>query len=581
MSDQFVVLRDALKTPGLDKVLPPDETVRRFMEKHRHIDLDLLEETRRIDTGRLDIPVYFSICGSDAERITGAAKQMGKGSTPAQAEASAVMELTERFSLFAFQKNDRCFEICSRQALLDRNDKTPVISFEQIARSVHDTSEDAAIAEGFFNELPLKWTRARHLTEGREVWLPFDWFFAINEFNGASAGNCEAEAICQGLSEVVERHVSFLVSRNRLQVPGIDPQSVTDPTARELLNKYQRAGIKLHLSDFTLDTGIPTIAVLAHDPATFPESSEIIWTAGTHPAPQSALIRALTEVAQLAGDFHTDACYEASGLPKLTSLAEAAAVTEAATWKDITTLPDLSHENIRLEVENCVAALARNAMDVFVIDTMHPVLQIPAFYTIIPGARFRELAEGSSISMFTAKLILENQHPLVALAKLKAFEKQLPKAYYIPFYIGNCYLALEEPQKALSCFDRALQRNPSPQDIPSIYAYMGVALKEAGQYDRALEVLQTGLSFEAGRTDILNLMGFCHFKMKAHQKAIDCFKKVLEINPGSGIDYANIASNYRDMGQTEKAIIYYRMALKLDPELSFARTNLAQLEKAS
>lgn len=576
-----LVLCDALKTSGGDKVLPAEETVRRFMEKHRHIDLNLLEETRRIDNGRLDIPVYFSICGSDAERITGAAKQMGKGSTPAQAEASAVMELAERFSLFSFQQNDKCFNIQTRQDLLTQRNEIPVISFEQIAKSVHDISEDVTVAEEFFNELPLKWTRAWHLTDGRQVWVPFDWFFTINEFNGASAGNCREEAICQGLSEVIERHVSSLVSQNRLPVPGIDPQSVMDPVARELLNKYQEAGIKLHISDFTLDTGIPTIAVLAHDPATFPESSEIIWTAGTHPAPQSALIRALTEIAQLAGDFNTDARYEASGLPKLTSLAEATRITEVTTWKDMAALPDLSHDNIRIEVENCVAALNRNAMDVFVIETTHSGLQIPAFYTIIPGARFRELAEGSSVGMFTAKLILENQHPVVALTKLKAFEKRLPKAYYIPFYLGSCYLALEEPQKALSCFERALQRNPAQQDIPSIYAYMGVALKEAGQYAKALDVLQIGLSFDDRRTDILNLTGFCHFKMKSHQKAIDCFKKVLEINPGSGIDYANIASNYRDMGETEKAIVYYRMALKLDPELGFARTNLAQLEKAS
>jgi len=55
-------------------------------------------------------------------------------------------------------------------------------------------------------------------------------------------------------------------------------------------------------------------------------------------------------------------------------------------------------------------------------------------------------------------------------------------------------------------------------------------------------------------------MGFCNFKLKKYEEAIRCFRRVIELNPGSAIDYANIASNYRDMGNREKAIQYYSMA---------------------
>ena len=71
----------------------------------------------------------------------------------------------------------------------------------------------------------------------------------------------------------------------------------------EMIRKYNRNGIKLYVSDFSLDTGIPNVGVLAYDPSTFPKTSEIVWTAGTTPNPQKALSRALTEVAQLAGDL--------------------------------------------------------------------------------------------------------------------------------------------------------------------------------------------------------------------------------------------------------------------------------------
>ena len=72
-------------------------------------------------------------------------------------------------------------------------------------------------------------------------------------------------------------------------------------------------------------------------------------------------------------------------------------------------------------------------------------------------------------------------------------------------------------------------------------------------------------------------MGFCYFKLKEHEKSIDCFKKVLRINPGSAIDYANIASNYREMGKPVEAIQYYETALSIDPGIDFAKYNLKKL----
>ncbi len=51
------------------------------------------------------------------------------------------------------------------------------------------------------------------------------------------------------------------------------------------------------------------------------------------------------------------------------------------------------------------------------------------------------------------------------------------------------------------------------------------------------------------------------------------------VDPTSAIDYANIASNYRDMGDKENAIRYYLFALELDPTIDFARENLIKLEE--
>ena len=249
-----IVLRDAYKgyTLDQDKIITPEETVRRFRAKLKELDLDILERTVRIDNGRLGIPVYFSICGKDALEVIGTKKQMGKGCTPQQSEASAVMELAERFSFFSFCKNPANFFVETYHNLKDR-----ALPLDMIALSVHDQSEDVERAKEIFSRLPLKWTWAYNLTAQEEVLVPFDWFYTINEFNGPSAGNCVEEALSQGISEVVERHVSSIVSRNRLKVPSISLKSISDPVALDLVRKYEKAGVKLFANDFSLDTGDP------------------------------------------------------------------------------------------------------------------------------------------------------------------------------------------------------------------------------------------------------------------------------------------------------------------------------------
>jgi len=570
-----IVLKDAFKgyTLDQDKVLSPEETVRRFRERLRDVDMDILEETVRIDNGRLDIPIYFSVCGRDAEEMIGTRKQMGKGGTPAQSEASAVMELAERFSFFSFSKDPGNFIVEEY-----RNLKEGAIPFESIARSVHDDTPDLDRSREVFSRIPLKWTAGFNMTRGEEVLIPFDWFFAINEFNGPSAGNCVEEAISQGVCEVVERHVSSIVSRERLRTPGIDLSTLSDPLLKEMLGKYRKAGIRLFASDFSLDMGIPSVGVLAYDPVTFPEKSEIVWTAGTTPDPQKALSRALTEVAQLAGDFNSSSNYVASGLPKFQDLSEADFVIHREKEVDISTLPDLSNHNIRVEVENCISALARKDMEVMVIDVTHPRLKIPAFYTIIPGAHFRERAVGTSVGMFCAKLMAERGDPRWALAELEKMDRLLPGKYYVKFFMGLSHLSLNQHSKAIYHLEEALNLGPKEEDIPAIYSYMGVCLKEQGRYADALRVLRKGEEHDRERTDIHNLMGFCYFKLREYERAIESFRKVLAIDPGSAIDYANIASNYREMGNIKEAVRHYRLALELDDTIEFAKENLKKLE---
>jgi ribosomal protein S12 methylthiotransferase accessory factor len=155
----------------------------------------------------------------------------------------------------------------------------------------------------------------------------------------------------------------------------------------------------------------------------------------------------------------------------------------------------------------------------------------------------------------------------------------MPGKYYVKFFLGSCHLAMGQLSEALSCFDEALSLDPKKEDVASIYSYMGICLKDQGEYRKAIAVLEKAEESDNERTDVYNLMGFCHFKLKEHERAIECFQKVLRLDPSSAIDYANIASNYRDMGNNREAIRYYKFALGLDPSIEFARDNLERLQE--
>jgi ribosomal protein S12 methylthiotransferase accessory factor len=579
MEKKPIRLHDCQKhyTYDQDKACTPVETVERFMAKLKEVNLDILREVKRIDTGRLDIPVYFSVCGKDAHHTIGTKKQMGKGSTPEQSRASACMELGERFSFFSFIKNPANFITATYTEM--KQSAYPLLPLEKLLQSVHDTTTDCALLEQLISDIPIQWTWATNLGKAEEVMVPFSWFFAINEFNGPSAGNTYEEAISQGICEIIERHVCAVVSHNRLATPSIDPESVTDPVARQLLDKFSKNGIDLYLNDFTLDTGIPTVAALAIDRTTFPALSEIVYTAGTTPNPNKALIRAITEVAQLAGDFHTEANYVASGLPKPLSMDEVPYITHPGSSIRLEEMVDLASANMRTEITNMLAALERLGMEVYLLNTIHDQLQIPAIYTIIPGAHFRERSMINNCGLFAAKLVSEGAaDPAAACEQLLAMQKLLPEAYYIDFYLGRHLHTLERYDEAMIHLTRALQRNPEREDIPYIYSYMGNCLKDQGKYRDAIAVLEQGMDHDEERPDIHNMLGVCHYKLDQYQTAITHFQRAVALAPASAIDYANLGVNYRMLNNLELATECFELALSLDPSIEFARQHLGQIQ---
>ncbi|MGE4551659.1 MAG: YcaO-like family protein [Desulfovibrionaceae bacterium] len=561
-------------TRDQDKALSPEQTVARVKARLAERADGVLAETDRVDTGRLGIPVYVSVCGPRAALVMPTRKQMGKGASPAQAEASALMELVERFSFFSFFDDDDNFEYLT---FSEAEARWPggVVPLERILQSVGE-SLDPEAARRVLDTRRWAFAPALDVAAGREVRLPLDWFRALNEFNGSSAGNSPEESVLQGSCELVERHVCAVIDRTRPELPTIDPAGLGDPVLTGLLDRFTRHGIRVLLKDFTLGQPAPTVAALAWDPSTFPGMSEIVFTAGTASSPVKAAIRALTEVAQLAGDFETGRVYEASGLSKFTDPAQFAWL-QSGPVVPLAALPSLEDPDIFQELMALARGLAERGHALYAVDTTQADIDVPAHYNIVPGFLFRERTPSASLGMFVGRMLAENADEDEAADGLAVIAGVYPDAAFLPFFEGLLALRTGDHQSAAEHFAASESGQAAAGERALSAFYQAYALAQMGLWPETLPHLERAIALDPEVKEFHNLKGVALFKARDFAAAAAAFSRVLDIDSSSAADLANLGLCHKNLGRPEEAADYLESALRLDPDLDWARDQLEEL----
>lgn len=574
-SEPRIILKSCPKAwrEDLDKAVSPEETLRRSARILSGAGLKIVSEIRRADSGRLGIPVYLSVCGPDALDVIPARKQMGKGSSAAQAKASALMELVERFSFFSFWSRREQFEFMGWKEAKERFG-ADLVPIEDIIKSVNDKIP-ARDAESLLELCEWAFYPATRLNDGKTVWIPLDWFRMLGEFNGSSAGNTPEESILQGLSELIERHACYAAEKAKKPLPTISAENCADPKLRGLIEAFKKNGVNLLLKDFSMGMPLPVVAALAWDPSTFPQSSEIVFTAGAASSPAKAAIRAITEAAQLGGDFHTNSCYEASGLSKPGSLEDCAWILEGPVTP-LDQLPDASDDDIREELRACLARIE----PVYAVETTHPRLGIPAHYCVAPGTGFRERAPSQSVGLFTARKLVEDKPLKEALEGLEKIAAIIPGAPWLPFYQGLARLNNGLAEESAPFFKAAAELLKNNEEAAMAQFYLAYALTSLGAWEEALPPLEEAVSLSPDSKEYLNLLGAACYKSKNYEKAEEAFNGVLRLDKGSAIDLANRGVCRMMLGKKEEAAQDLETALALDASLDFAAARLAELRNS-
>ena len=368
------------------RVMPPEETLKRVIPLLEKAGMDPLEDIT--DRDNLGIPVYSVYRKKTAKGTFG--NYNGKGATPEQAKASAVMEAMERYS-----------------AELRDTDKVAYGTLQQIRETGMPYVEPAdlilpARIMGMVESAEIAWTECYDILRGEDVWVPAcavfypyypDGDLQLFRFhtNGIAAGNTLEEAILHALFEVIERDAwSIAESFNRTNADVIVDDE--DSVPGRLLKKFSDAGVVIRLKDLTTDVGVTTIGASSDDIRTKdPEMLDI--GVGTHLNPEIAAIRAITEVAQ-SRTTHKHGLKVNAELQKRTREMGYEKVKEAnALWFNeskkkikLSEMKDEATEYVLDDIEKVLGKLMDAGFDrVFIADITRPEINVPTVRAIIPG----------------------------------------------------------------------------------------------------------------------------------------------------------------------------------------------------
>ena len=384
--------------------------------------VDRIGVTRLADITDMDVlrvPNYSAVLPGTEDYIW---VYSGKGPTKEHAKASAVMESIERYSSLPAGGPHKFTR--SSYSELSKNHR--VLHPEEIIEPVRFE---------YLDDMVMDWLPGHDLASGEEVMVPATIALfryspqppAVNPFsyfhtNGLASGNVIEEAICHALCEVIERDamslaelrasaIPFHILRSLVnslnsagfQVPNIKADKfVDDPgvfpdvdidrvefqPARDLAEKFRRAGIPLTIKDITSEIGIPTfnassVEWVSHDYGYLAEGH------GTHPDARIALLRAITEVSQ------TRAANIQGARDDLRKIRYGESNTDdRRAWQfmasknrvEFSKIATFFNEDILDDIELLLSRLKASGLNrVIIVDLTNPEIKIPVVRAIVPG----------------------------------------------------------------------------------------------------------------------------------------------------------------------------------------------------
>jgi ribosomal protein S12 methylthiotransferase accessory factor len=371
---------------GADRLIEPAATVERVRPHLSRMGITRVANVTGLD--RLGIPVVMVV----RPNSRALAVAQGKGVSLDAAKASGIMESIETYHA---ERVELPLLLGSQQDLQDRY------------RLVDVARLNAPRDSAFHAALPLLWVEGDDIAGDRRVWVPFELVHAnfttprpsgsgcfAQTSNGLASGNHVLEAIDHAMLELIERDSTTLWSLAPLAAQRntrIDQSTVVNGPCRELLDILDRAGMRSAAWEMTSDIGVPTYLFMFADLSAGVDEMETYRGYGCHATHGIALLRAITEAAQMrltiiAGSRDDlDPLHYRGRAPSTRERRSLEWLDDCDASRPFGTSPECDADTFNGEISWMLDRLAAVGIDqVVCVDLTRPEFDIPVARVVIP-----------------------------------------------------------------------------------------------------------------------------------------------------------------------------------------------------
>lgn len=332
------------------------------------------------DLDRIKIPVYSCIRPTAADGAISVYN--GKGGTAEEAKIAGIMEGIERYSAEAIPRN------------LENISYTSLIKAGENAVN----PADLILPRGAKPDTELPWIEGFDIANDEPIKVPLCAMIHPNPYylpslfrsssNGVASGNTLEEAIFYALTELIERDAWSLVETTR--DTGAKIKDVSGRAA-EMLALFEKAEVEVTLRNITSDVGIPTIAAVSDD-LKLKDPRLLTIGMGTHTNTETAIIRALSEVAQSRATQIHGAREDASIAQFREMMGYDRVKRMNAYWFagnsyiSADEILSCGTDDFKTDIEIIVEKLKAAGLDrVIVFDLTDPEINVPVVRVVVPG----------------------------------------------------------------------------------------------------------------------------------------------------------------------------------------------------
>ncbi len=137
------------------------------------------------------------------------------------------------------------------------------------------------------------------------------------------------------------------------------------------------------------------------------------------------------------------------------------------------------------------------------------------------------------------------------------------------------HYAVGEYLQAIENFYKALGKKLKVFDDYEIYAKIGFCYWQIYLFEKAIDAYKKSIEINPNYHKSWSELGVFYRKNGNFREAVRCYKESIKINPDYPDIHTNLGANYIYLNEPEKAVKSLKKAIELDPSFHVSHSNLA------